>query len=126
MWHWQGNIDQAVVGCGSAARNVRKHMDLSAAHWDADVLIWPEAALTCRDAKQAVGALHDQGKTTQTNVIIGMPDVQRRTGADPSSTVQAFGLADGDLPSITCAVWRIRATARLSARFNRIFDCRCR
>ena len=96
----QGNIDQAVKwDADQRYANVRKHMDLSAAHWDADVLIWPEAALTLfgRDAKQAVEALQEQGQTTQTNVIIGMPDVQQRIGENSQffNTVQAFGLASG-------------------------------
>ena len=96
----QGNIDQAVKwDADQRYANVRKHMDLSAAHWDADVLIWPEAALTLfgQDAKQAVEALQEQGQTTQTNVIIGMPDVQQRIGENSQffNTVQAFGLASG-------------------------------
>ena len=96
----QGNIDQAIKwDQDQRFVNVRKHMGLSAAHWDADVLIWPEAALTLfgRDARQATDALHGQAQSSQTNVIVGMPDVQRQTGEAPQffNTVQAFGLAEG-------------------------------
>lgn len=96
----QGNIDQAIKwDQDQRFVNVQTHMALSAAHWDADVLIWPEAALTLfgRDARQATDALHGQARSSQTNVIVGMPDVQRQTGEEAQffNTVQAFGLADG-------------------------------
>ena len=96
----QGDIDQAIKwDQDQRFVNVRKHMRLSAAHWDADLLIWPEAALTLfgRDARQATQALHGQAQSSQTNVIVGMPDVQRQTGEEAQffNTVQAFGLAEG-------------------------------
>ena len=96
----QGNIDQAIKWeQDQRFVNVRKHMNLSAGSWDADVLIWPEAALTLfgREAKQATRALHGQGRSSQTNVIVGMPDVQRQTGKEAQffNTVQGFGLAEG-------------------------------
>ena len=96
----QGNIDQAMKWeQDQRFVNVRKHMNLSAGSWDADVLIWPEAALTLfgREAKQATRALHGQGRYSQTNVIVGMPDVQRQTGKEAQffNTVQGFGLAEG-------------------------------
>ena len=96
----QGDIDQAIKwDQDQRFVNVRKHMGLSAAHWDADLLIWPEAALTLfgRDARLATQALHGQAQSSQTNVIVGMPDVQRQTGEEAQffNTVQAFGLAEG-------------------------------
>ena len=43
----QGNIDQTIKwDADQRLNNVRKHMQLSEEHWDADVLIWPEFALT--------------------------------------------------------------------------------
>ena len=96
----QGNIDQAIKwDQDQRFVNVRTHMGLSAAHWDADVLIWPEAALTLfgMEAKQATNALQSQARSSQTNMIVGMPDVRRQNGEETQffNTVQGFGLAEG-------------------------------
>ncbi|MCR9260583.1 MAG: apolipoprotein N-acyltransferase [Pseudomonadaceae bacterium] len=75
----QGNIDQAVKWQpDQAVPNVRKHLELSAQHWDADILIWPEAAITLYP-QQAQGLLEDltrQGEATQTDMIAGIPGVE--------------------------------------------------
>ena len=47
----QGNIDQVVKWQpDQAVPNVRKHLELSADHWDADILVWPEAAINIYSA----------------------------------------------------------------------------
>ncbi|XOV84662.1 MAG: apolipoprotein N-acyltransferase [bacterium] len=75
----QGNIDQAVKWQpDQAVPNVRRHLELSAAHWDADILVWPEAAITLYP-QQAQGLLEDlakQGQATQTDMIAGIPGVE--------------------------------------------------
>ena len=75
----QGNIDQAVKWQpDQAVPNVRQHLELSADHWDADVLIWPEAAITLYP-QQAQGLLEDltrQGQATQTDMVAGIPGLE--------------------------------------------------
>jgi apolipoprotein N-acyltransferase len=75
----QGNIDQAVKWQpDQAVPNVRKHLELSADHWDADILVWPEAAITLYP-QQAQGLLEDlarQGQATQTDMVAGIPGVE--------------------------------------------------
>ena len=100
----QGNLDQAVKwDQDEQAANVRKHITLSADHWDADLIVWPEFAVTLygAQAQQAVDFLQTQGLATQTNVITGIPTLERmpRAGGGRSyniyNTAQGYGLAGG-------------------------------
>ena len=79
--------------------HVRKHLTLSEEHWDADVLIWPEFALTLYggEAAQVTALLHQRGQQSQTNIIIGMPDVQWQDDENYRvfNSAQGFGLAAG-------------------------------
>lgn len=100
----QGNLDQAVKWeQDEQAANVRKHIELSADHWDADLIVWPEFALTlyAAQAQQTIDFLHAQGLASQTNVITGIPTLERlpRTEGTRSyniyNTAQGYGLAKG-------------------------------
>ena len=100
----QGNLDQAVKwDQDEQAANVRKHIALSADHWDTDLIVWPEFAVTLygAQAQQAVDFLQTQGLATQTNVITGIPTLERmpRAGGGRSyniyNTAQGYGLAGG-------------------------------
>ena len=100
----QGNLDQSVKWeQDKQAANVRKHIELSAAHWDVDLIVWPEFAVTLygAQAQQAVDFLQTQGLASQTNVITGIPTLERlpRTEAGRSyniyNTAQGYGLAQG-------------------------------
>ena len=100
----QGNLDQAVKwDQDEQAANVRKHITLSVDHWDADLIVWPEFAVTLygAQAQQAVDFLQTQGLATQTNVITGIPTLERmpRAGGGRSyniyNTAQGYGLAGG-------------------------------
>ena len=75
----QGNIDQAVKWQpDQAVPNVRKHLELSAENWDADILVWPEAAITLYP-QQAQGLLEDltrQGQQSHTDIVAGIPGVE--------------------------------------------------
>ncbi len=75
----QGNIDQAIKWQpDQAAPNVRKHLELSVDHWDADIMVWPEAAITLYP-QQAQGLLEDltrQGQATATDLVVGIPGVE--------------------------------------------------
>ena len=75
----QGNIDQAVKWRREeAVPNVRKHLRLSAEHWDADILLWPEAAVTMypQQAQSLLESLGEQGSATKTNIVLGIPGLE--------------------------------------------------
>lgn len=100
----QGNLDQSIKWDeDEQAANVAKHIQLSAQHWDADLIVWPEFAVTLygASAQQAVDFLHDQGQSTQTNVITGIPTLERlpqqKTGRSYNiyNTAKGYGLASG-------------------------------
>ena len=96
----QGNIDQAIKwDADQRLNNVRKHMQLSEEHWDADVLIWPEFALTLygQDAVMVTDLLNRRGDVSHTNVVVGMPDVhwQDQERYQVFNSAQGFGRASG-------------------------------
>ena len=96
----QGNIDQTIKwDADQRLTNVRKHMQLSEEHWDADVLIWPEFALTLygQDAVAVTDLLNRRGEASQTNVVVGMPDVhwQDQERYQVFNSAQGFGQASG-------------------------------
>ena len=96
----QANIDQAVKwNADQRMVNVDKHLQLSQAHWDADLLVWPEFALTVYgdDAKQVTEQLQQQGQAQRTNVVIGMPDLRwlDQNNYQLFNSAQGFGLATG-------------------------------
>ncbi len=74
-------------------------MALTEPHWDADVIVWPEAAITLfpQQAEALLEQLSERAVATQTNFITGMP------GADPlpeggyafSNLALGLGLAGG-------------------------------
>lgn len=76
----QGNIDQNLKWTAAdALPNVRKHLDLSADHWDADLLLWPEAAVTLypQQAQGLLDDLHEKGRLSQTNIVLGIPGIEK-------------------------------------------------
>ena len=96
----QGNLDQAEKWDNDKRMaHVRKHLALSDDHWGADLVMWPEFALTLYgdEAEQVTRLLHQRGQQAQTNVVIGMPDLQRREDGTYQifNSAQGFGLASG-------------------------------
>jgi apolipoprotein N-acyltransferase len=96
----QGNLDQASKWLPEqAVPNVRKHLRLSADHWDADVLMWPEASVTMypQQAQGLLESLAEQGEATATNVVLGIPGAD--AGPDGNYSLQnlsiGLGLARG-------------------------------
>ena len=95
----QGNLDQAVKWHRDQGwSNFRKHAALSESYWDADLLIWPEAAVTLFgvEGEMALERLAERGRATQTSVVVGVPGVSRRgTEAIFQNTVVGLGTARG-------------------------------
>ncbi|MFT7654675.1 MAG: apolipoprotein N-acyltransferase [Candidatus Azotimanducaceae bacterium] len=95
----QGNLDQAVKWQPDQAMpNVRRHLDLSADHWDADLIIWPEAAVTLypQQAQRLLESLAEQSATTETALIFGIPGVEQvGEGYEYQNLAMGLGLARG-------------------------------
>ena len=93
----QGNIDQAVKWQrDQAVPNVRKHLRLSDDHWDADILMWPEAAVTMypRQAQGLLESLGAQGRNTQTDIVLGIPGTTAMPNGDYLFHNMAIGLGE--------------------------------
>ncbi len=91
----QGNIDQAIKWQPEQALpNARAHLALSAPHWDADILVWPEAAVTLypQQAEQLLQQLGERGRASATDVIVGMPGVTALPGGQYQVQNLALGL----------------------------------
>jgi len=66
---------------------------LSAEHWDADLLVWPEAAVTMypQQAQALLDDLHEKGRLSQTNIVLGIPGIEK----SPAGGYQFQNLAIG-------------------------------
>jgi apolipoprotein N-acyltransferase len=94
----QGNLDQNRKWLAQERLpNFHKHLDLSKSHWDADLIMWPEAAITMVDATDALEYISRQGKTTSTSIVVGIPAVERLTdgGLEITNTALALGTGQG-------------------------------
>ena len=72
----QGNLDQAVKwNADQRIPNWRKHMTLTEPHWQADLVVWPEAAITMfpQQAQVLLEQLDAQAVETQTALVVGIP-----------------------------------------------------
>jgi apolipoprotein N-acyltransferase len=77
--------------------NLRRHLDLSNPHWDAELIVWPEAAITMFDATDALDFIDIEGKKTSTSVVVGVPKVERFPDGEyeVENTALGLGTADG-------------------------------
>ncbi|MEQ8693151.1 MAG: apolipoprotein N-acyltransferase [Pseudomonadales bacterium] len=95
----QGNLDQNLKWQRDQAMpNVRRHVELSADHWDADLLIWPEAAITFypQQAEDLLEQLARQASETQTAFVFGIPGItQIGDGYQFQNLALGVGLARG-------------------------------
>jgi apolipoprotein N-acyltransferase len=76
----QGNIDQGVKwDPAESARITQTYLALSEQHWDADLLVWPEAAVTEfeHEAIDLLDGLDARGRQTGTAVVLGIPHAER-------------------------------------------------
>ena len=91
----QGNLDQKTKWLPERAiANVQRHLQLSEAHWQADLVIWPEAAVTMY-AHQAQGVFEHITKLAEpnkTNVIVGVPAATENARGDYEFSNLALGL----------------------------------
>ena len=76
----QGNIDQAIKWQPEQALpNYRKHLELSQEAWDADLVVWPEAAITVYPQRAGIWLeeLTQRSLATKTSMIVGIPGVSQ-------------------------------------------------
>jgi apolipoprotein N-acyltransferase len=93
----QGNLDQARKWLPEERiPNVRKHLDLTKAHWDADLIVWPEAAITMFDATDVLEYLDAEGKRTATSFVTGIPLVERFPNGRFEMKNSALALGTGE------------------------------
>jgi apolipoprotein N-acyltransferase len=93
----QGNIDQRVKWRQEeAAPNVRKHLELSEPHWDADLVVWPEAAVTFypQQAQGLLDDLNEKGRLSDTNIVLGIPGLTVLPGGGYEFQNLAMGLGE--------------------------------
>lgn len=89
---WQSGHREAML---------HKHLALSEPHWGADILVWPEAAITwfARDAQVLLDDLGDLARQRGSTLVTGIPDYQR--DAEPpfaayfQNTAVALGQGEG-------------------------------
>jgi apolipoprotein N-acyltransferase len=76
--------------------SIALYEQLSAEHWDADVLIWPETAIPAfpHQIEQTMAALDRQARDTSTDLLIGMPTGEPWNGEYYNSLVD-FGATPG-------------------------------
>ena len=92
----QGNLDQARKWLPEERiPNVRKHLRLSEAHWEVDLLIWPEAAVTLfgAQAELVLERLNERARENGTSLVVGMPVVEGR-GEDYRFYNSVLGLGE--------------------------------
>ncbi len=95
----QGNIDQEQKWRPELAwRHLRTHLDLTAGHLDADLIVWPEAALTfdLREARQLLSRLDRRLAERGATLVTGVPEwTDDGAGLRLRNAAVAFGAGGG-------------------------------
>jgi len=93
----QGNIEQITKWDPENRLPILKtYEDLSEPHWGADLIVWPEAALTlfAQQAAPWLARWQKRGAATGTTLVLGLPDVAREQNAF-QNTAYAVGAGSG-------------------------------
>ena len=95
----QGNIDQTIKWQRDQVMpNLEQHLRLSEPHWDVDVLVWPEAAMTFfpQQGEPILEDLAQQSIKSDTAFIFGIPGAEPlQDGYDFKNLAMGLGLAKG-------------------------------
>ncbi|MEQ8232123.1 MAG: apolipoprotein N-acyltransferase [Gammaproteobacteria bacterium] len=93
----QGNVPQAIKWDPSA-RNaaIARYLELSEAHWDADVIVWPETAIAAfpQELPELLAALEERARASGTTLLVGMPTGEP-WGGDYFNSLVAIGATPG-------------------------------
>lgn len=91
----QGNIDQRLKWLPESRQPIiDKYLALSEPHWDAQLIVWPEAAITLftHQATDLLAALDERGKANGTALVLGLPALEVRPGEEVVFKNTAIGL----------------------------------
>ena len=96
----QGNVDQATKWLPQSRGPIyRTYRRLSEPHWDADLVIWPEAAITFmqHEAPQVLGQLNAEAEANGSALVLGLPALERLPDGDVvfRNTAVALGMGHG-------------------------------
>lgn len=96
----QGNIEQASKwDPDNRLPILRRYQELTEPHWGADLILWPEAAITVfeHQAEELLSALDVRGKSTGSGLVLGLPAVEAYPGGDYRflNTARGLGTAQG-------------------------------
>ncbi len=94
----QGNVDQRVKWLAdSRVPILRTYQALTEPHWGADLIIWPEAALTylAHQAGEVLEALDARGERSGSALVLGLPALDRLPGGDIVFRNTALALGTG-------------------------------
>jgi len=79
----QGNVDQAIKWQPASREPiVRRYLALTAPHWGADLIVWPEAAITLfeHEAQALLDRLDRRAEASGTALVLGLPGLERWPG----------------------------------------------
>ncbi|MEM7216789.1 MAG: apolipoprotein N-acyltransferase [Pseudomonadota bacterium] len=96
----QGNVEQLTKWNPENRRPIVALYDqMTADHWEADLVIWPEAAITTygRPALPLLARWRAKAARSETTLVFGMPDVRPDAAGDYRyyNSVHALGLGSG-------------------------------
>ncbi len=96
----QGNVDQATKWLPQSRGPIyRTYLRLSEPHWDADLVIWPEAAVTFmqHEASQVLEQLNAEAEANGSTLVLGLPGLERLPDGDVvfRNTAVALGVGRG-------------------------------
>lgn len=79
----QGNIPQAIKWQPEQVEStLERYWQLTARHWDSDLIVWPEGAITVfyhQIAKGYLATLEDKARAHGTELLIGLPVLNQET-----------------------------------------------
>jgi apolipoprotein N-acyltransferase len=96
----QGNVAQATKwNRENRLLIIERYRRLSEPHWGADLILWPEAAITVfeHQAGELLEALDERGRQSGTALVLGLPAVEAYPGGDYAflNTAVGVGLGEG-------------------------------
>ncbi len=96
----QGNVDQATKwDPDNRLPIIERYRSLTEPHWGADLILWPEAAITAfeHQAEALLNTLDDRARASGSALVLGLPALQAYPGGEYAflNTARGLGLADG-------------------------------
>jgi apolipoprotein N-acyltransferase len=93
----QGNITQASKWLPeNRLPIIQRYRKLSESHWGADLILWPEAAITVfeHQAQELLAVLDKRGKASGSSLVLGLPAVEAYPNGEYAFLNSAIGLGE--------------------------------